>query len=112
MFPHNATYPHGFMATGLPSTAASNGVSATYLNWYSHAVINTGVTRSGFPTCTGCARVYRNTNGNDTVSEGIGYGMLIAVMMDDKTLFDSLYKYAYQWMPDSSNNMVMDWLLT
>ncbi|HVM33461.1 MAG TPA: glycosyl hydrolase family 8 [bacterium] len=110
-FPHNTTYAHGYMATGLPSTTASNGVSTTYRDWYSHAVISSGVTRSGFPTCSSCLRVYRNTNGNDTVSEGIGYGMLIAVMMDDKTLFDGLYKYAYQWMPDSSNNMVMDWQL-
>ncbi|HET9869836.1 MAG TPA: glycosyl hydrolase family 8, partial [bacterium] len=108
-FPHNATYPHGFMATGLPSTSASNAVSTTYRDWYGHAVTSGGVTRSGFPTCSSCLRVYRNTNSNDTVSEGIGYGMLIAVMMDDKTLFDGLYKYAYQWMPDSSNNMVMDW---
>ena len=108
-FPHNSTYPHGFMATGLPSATASNAVSTTYRDWYSHAVLATGVTRSGFPTCTSCLRVFRNTNSNDTVSEGIGYGMLIAVMMDDKTLFDGLYKYAYQWMPDSSNNMVMDW---
>ena len=32
-------------------------------------------------------------NSNDIVSEGIGYGMLIAVNMDDKTLFDGLWSY-------------------
>jgi endo-1,4-beta-D-glucanase Y len=31
---------------------------------------------------------------NSTVSEGIGYGMLIAVYMDDQSLFDGLWKYA------------------
>ena len=39
------------------------------------------------------APVIRPENGNDTVSEGIGYGMLIAVNMNDKTTFDNLYSY-------------------
>ena len=30
---------------------------------------------------------------NSTVSEGIGYGMLLAVYMNDQTLFDGLWKY-------------------
>jgi endo-1,4-beta-D-glucanase Y len=36
---------------------------------------------------------------NSTVSEGIGYGMLIAVYMDDQSLFDGLWKYeqAHTW---------------
>ena len=38
-------------------------------------------------------RVVRPENQNDTVSEGIGYGMLIAVYMGDRTLFDGLYAY-------------------
>jgi endo-1,4-beta-D-glucanase Y len=38
-------------------------------------------------------KVIRPENGNDTVSEGIAYGMLIAVNMNDQTLFDSLYGY-------------------
>ena len=47
--------------------------------------------------CTNCARVIRpKDNGlqvNSTVSEGIGYGMIIAVYMNDQTLFDSLWRY-------------------
>src|SRR5690348_3293322 len=31
---------------------------------------------------------------NSTVSEGIAYGMLIAVMLDEQPLFDALYGYA------------------
>ena len=31
---------------------------------------------------------------NDTVSEGIAYGMLIAVYMNDRTMFDALWSYA------------------
>ncbi len=41
----------------------------------------------------GSGPVIRPENGNDTVSEGIAYGMLIAVNMNDKTTFDSLYSY-------------------
>ncbi|MGC4086960.1 MAG: glycosyl hydrolase family 8 [Polyangiaceae bacterium] len=38
-------------------------------------------------------KVIRPENGNDTVSEGIAYGMLIAVNMNDQQLFDGLYGY-------------------
>lgn len=41
----------------------------------------------------GAGPVIRPENGNDTVSEGIAYGMLIAVNMNDKTTFDNLYTY-------------------
>ena len=36
----------------------------------------------------------RPENGNDTVSEGIAYGMLMAVYMVDKATFDGLWAYA------------------
>jgi endo-1,4-beta-D-glucanase Y len=39
-------------------------------------------------------RVQRPTDGGDTVSEGIAYGMLAAVYMVDKPTFDGLYTYA------------------
>jgi endo-1,4-beta-D-glucanase Y len=38
-------------------------------------------------------RVQRPEVNNDTVSEGIAYGMLIAVYMNDKPLFDGLWTY-------------------
>jgi endo-1,4-beta-D-glucanase Y len=41
----------------------------------------------------GRMKVIRPENGNDTVSEGIAYGMLIAVNMNDQALFDGLYAY-------------------
>ena len=39
-------------------------------------------------------KVIRPENGGDTVSEGIGYGMLIGVFMNDKSMFDTLWSYA------------------
>jgi Glycosyl hydrolases family 8 len=45
---------------------------------------------------------------NSTVSEGIGYGMLIAVYMDDQSLFDELWKYEQLWL---DKNGLMDWYI-
>ncbi|HVV49790.1 MAG TPA: glycosyl hydrolase family 8, partial [Polyangia bacterium] len=39
-------------------------------------------------------KIVRPENGNDTVSEGIGYGMLIGVFMNDQPMFDTLWTYA------------------
>lgn len=39
-------------------------------------------------------RVVRTSNQNDTVSEGIAYGMLIAVYLNERGLFDGLWTYA------------------
>jgi endo-1,4-beta-D-glucanase Y len=53
-------------------------------------------------------KVIRPENANDTVSEGIAYGMLIAVNMNDQTLFDSLYSY---WTANAyaSGSTLMNW---
>ena len=52
----------------------------------------------------GSMRVSRPENGNDTVSEGISYGMLFAVYLNDKTTFDALWKYEQKHL-DSSGMM-------
>jgi len=109
-FPQNATYPFGIKPNHKTAAQFQADVQNLYNNWYSNAVTAGGTTRNaGVSTCTGCLRVYRGTNSNDTVSEGIGYGMLIAAMMGDKTLFDGLYKYALQYIPDNKGDYMMDW---
>lgn len=45
---------------------------------------------------------------NSTVSEGIAYGMLIAVYMDDQHLFDELWKYEQQHLDPRG---LMDWYI-
>src|SRR5262249_26048404 len=45
---------------------------------------------------------------DSTVSEGIGYGMIIAVFMGDQPLFDELWKYE-QMHPD--DNGLMNWYI-
>ena len=55
-------------------------VETAYLNWKAKYFVN--------------GTVIRPENGNDTVSEGIGYGMLIGVFMNDQPMFDTLWSYA------------------
>jgi endo-1,4-beta-D-glucanase Y len=51
-------------------------------------------------------RIVRPENSNDTVSEGIAYGMLIGVYMNDKSMFDALWTYA---MGKRDGNGLMNW---
>lgn len=45
---------------------------------------------------------------NSTVSEGIAYGMILAVMMDDQTLFDGLYQYSALFLNEHG---LMNWYI-
>ena len=45
---------------------------------------------------------------NSTVSEGIAYGMIIAVAMGDQPLFDSLWKYSQEFL---NENGLMHWYI-
>ncbi len=84
-----ATYPY---PQGHPSanctfpSYSTDTVETAYMNWKTKFVTSTGA--------AGNLRVQRDTNSNDTVSEGIGYGMLIAVFMNDQPMFDGLWAYA------------------
>ncbi|MET0791221.1 MAG: glycosyl hydrolase family 8 [Polyangiaceae bacterium] len=83
----------------------NNDVRAAYQWWKTDMVTADGagghlrVKRT--PTDTGLDM-------GSTVSEGIGYGMLIAVYMDDQPLFDELWKYEQQWL---SKFGLMDWYI-
>ncbi len=61
---------------------------------------------------SGPTRIIRPENGNDTVSEGIGYGMLIAVYVGDKTLFDQLWAYGKDSSRRASGtSILMNWCI-
>lgn len=88
-----------------PSRYRNADVMAAYHRWYDDTITSNGA--------NGHLRV-RRTNDYDmgetldsTVSEGIGYGMLIAVYMNDQHLFDELWKYEQQWLNGDSG--LMDW---
>lgn len=68
------------------ASGASASVQSAYNDWKTSYVTANGA-GSGL-------RVSRPGNGNDTVSEGIGYGMIAAAYMNDKPTFDGLWTYA------------------
>ncbi|MEP7050939.1 MAG: glycosyl hydrolase family 8 [Pseudomonadota bacterium] len=83
----------------------NSDVTAAYERWKTDTVTSNGA--GGF------LRVQRpqdpSLDPNSTVSEGIGYGMLIAVYMNDQTLFDGLWKYEQQYL---GKNGLMDWYIS
>jgi endo-1,4-beta-D-glucanase Y len=55
-------------------------------------------------------KVVRPENGNDTVSEGIGYGMLLSVYFNDQPTFDALWSYSQQHLAGATMGPhLMDW---
>jgi endo-1,4-beta-D-glucanase Y len=90
-----ATHPypqgHAFAHCPLPAYNTDT-VSTAYNNWKTKFfMVN---------------RVVRPEMSNDTVSEGIAYGMLISVYMNDRTVFDALWGYA---QGKFDGNGLMNW---
>jgi endoglucanase len=87
-----------------PTRAKPPDAQAAYDKWKTDLVISEGA--------NGGLRVRRpNSSGaqvNSTVSEGIAYGMLASVYMNDQTTFDLLWKYAAQWL---DGNGLMHWYI-
>jgi endo-1,4-beta-D-glucanase Y len=89
----------------LPPTGARTAdATAAYQKWKTDLLTSDGA--GGF------LRVRRpNSSGaqvNSSVSEGIAYGMLLAVYFDDQPTFDGLWQYSKLW-PDS--NGLMNWYI-
>jgi endo-1,4-beta-D-glucanase Y len=84
-FPQNRQSPNCV----YPTAYNNDDVKAVYEKWKADLVTSDGA--GGF------RRVKRpdepGLEKNSTVSEGIAYGMIIAVYMNDQSLFDDLWKY-------------------
>jgi endo-1,4-beta-D-glucanase Y len=50
--------------------------------------------------------VFDPSNGYQAVSEGVGYGMLMAVMLDDQATFDTIYDAAHEVMLDPGTGLL------
>jgi endo-1,4-beta-D-glucanase Y len=94
-FPQNFHSPHCI----YPAAPRAALAQAAYTRWKTELVTAEGA--------NGFRRVRRPNNEMDTtVSEGIGYGMILAVVMDDPSLFDDLWKYSQQFL---NQNGLMNW---
>jgi endo-1,4-beta-D-glucanase Y len=100
-FPQNRHSPSCVYPTGY----RNEDVLAVYQQWKTHLVTDSGA--GGF------RRVQRVAEPGlakgSTVSEGIAYGMLISVYMDDQPLFDDLWKYSmlHTW----NGTLLMNWYI-
>ncbi len=77
---------------------ASSMTQSAYNGWKSSFVT----------TASPGQRVRRPENGNDTVSEGMGYGMLAAVYINDQATFDGLWAFTKAHL---DVNGLMNWHL-
>lgn len=81
-----------------PATVSLKAVAAQVYNaWRETYVV---------PSGSGMLRVIRPQNQNDTVSEGIGYGMLLAAGNHDLSTFQGLWAYAQKYQ---DANGLMNW---
>jgi endo-1,4-beta-D-glucanase Y len=98
-FPQNRRSPY----CTYPSNFKNDDVRAAYAKWKT-----TTVTANG---ARGHLRVQRVNPDppfpeNSTVSEGIAYGMMLAVYMGDQQLFDELWKYEQLFLDEHG---LMNW---
>jgi endo-1,4-beta-D-glucanase Y len=97
-FPQNRESPRCTYPAGYDNA----DVRAAYDQWKTDTVTSSGA--------GGYLRIQRPGDQGllvgSTVSEGIGYGMLMAVYMNDQGLFDGLWKYERLWV-DSAG--LMNW---
>ena len=95
-FPHNATYPYGIK----PSNIDNSKIQAAYNEFFKQFYVESGDK----------ARI-KWDNPDQTVSEGIGYGMLIMVYMDNtsnntQSKFDKLWNYYNSFLNERG---LMNW---
>jgi endo-1,4-beta-D-glucanase Y len=89
---------YGFQGVPTSANQAAADPAAWYASWKTTYVADCG--------SNGQARVKRPQNNNDTVSEGIGYGMLLAVGNNDQTTLDKFWAY-YKAHEDTKG--LMNW---
>jgi endo-1,4-beta-D-glucanase Y len=96
-FPQNLKGDHCI----LPTTYDNEKVRTAYQQWKDVTITSDGA--------AGNLRVKKPDSGTvigSTVSEGIGYGMILAVYMNDQALLDGLWKYEQAHL---DGNGLMNW---
>ncbi|MGB5685171.1 MAG: glycosyl hydrolase family 8 [Candidatus Electrothrix sp.] len=99
-FPQNSTYAYGILPTAYDATSDVQTIYETWRNAY-------------YEESGELARIKFDAP-DQTVSEGIAYGMLIMVFMDNTTndtqdAFDKLWKYYNSFL---NNNGLMHWKIS
>jgi len=102
-FGKNSNYKNGIMPTNLP-TGGTYGTSQAAADAY------TAWKSTYTSTCGGGNRVFFGPDHSDqTVSEGIAYGMLLSVYAADKAMFDGLWT---TYKANLDGNGLMNWTIS
>ena len=120
-FPQAQDYPYGLRPNNYTQAQMNQHVQDWFDKWKAKYVANYLTTANGMNNSwmeMDWYRIVRWETGssdgpNDTVSEGIGYGMVVMVYMSSATnntqdIFDGLYKF-YQAYNSPHNPDLMDW---
>jgi endoglucanase len=91
-FPANKVFGNGLMATNRNSDDAKS----SYDTWKTNFI----------EACSNGRFRVKFDNKDQTVSEGIGYGMLLTAYKADRATFDGLWKY---YKDNTNGNGVMNW---
>ena len=100
-FPRDERLPHLY----YPQAASSHDVIIAHQAWLDEIVTAQGAG-------DGLRTVRPDTPDGEpysTVSEGISYGMMISVMMNDQARFDGFFRYADLW---ANENGLMSWYIS
>ena len=98
-FPYNVNYPAGLASQGIAPDQgkAVAEIRADWELWKSRWVTGSGAANDSRRVLYDNDGPEKSSNPQDTnlntVSEGLGYGVLMAVYLDDQNLFDRFYTY-------------------
>ncbi len=94
-----SVYPYGISSAASDQSAADRLLATEWQSWKSTYVTSNGA--GGFK------RIQRDGSTNfDTVSEGLGYGLILAVSFNEQSLFNDLYGYVKKYF---NGNGLMGW---
>jgi endo-1,4-beta-D-glucanase Y len=96
-------YPPYSYAAGFGSQSTNQDSDNAFVQSQWNTWKSTYITSSG---AQGFLRVQRPQDSYDSVSEGMGYGMLFSIYMDDRATFDQLYNYVKLYQ---DGNALMNW---
>jgi len=99
-FPYGVNYPNGIRPSNFTQAQQNTDVQSMWQAWRNVYLTANGAGPNGM-------RVYKPTENGESVSEGIGYGMLISAYMattsnSGKSDFDGLFRY-YRSKPQLLN---------
>lgn len=98
-FPYDSKYSYGYSSLADNQSSADQLLKTEWESWKSAHITSNGA--------RGFKRVQRDAGTNyDTVSEGLGYGMLLTVYFDEQQLFNDLYGYVKSYF---NSNGLMSW---